>query len=669
MSIKKYQVRAESLRKQINHLSYQYYILDDPELPDAEYDRLLRELQDIEQAHPELISLDSPTQRVGAKPLERFSEIKHEVPMLSLGNAFNEKELRDFDRRILDKLGIESVEYVAEPKLDGLAITIMYRDGLLDYGATRGDGSTGEDVTQNIRTVKTVPLKLFGKGWPKVLEVRGEVFISHEGFRLLNESQRKNDEKTFANPRNAAAGSLRQLDSRITATRPLEIFFYGLGKVSGSNLSFSHYDTLTKLKTWGLRISPEARLLKNVQDCLDYHKRMLTGRDSLPYEIDGVVFKVNLYDLQNKMGQVARAPRWAIAHKFPAVEEMTRLLSIDVQVGRTGKITPVARLEPVTVAGVTVSNATLHNQDEIDRKDVRIGDMVIVRRAGDVIPEVVSAIKSKRKKAARKFKMPTSCPVCGSDIVKPEDEAHARCSGGLYCSAQRVEAIKHFASRRAMDIEGLGDKLVEQLDETGLIQDVSGLFGLTLKQLSKLDRMGEKSANNILLALEKTKTTTLDRFLFALGIPQVGEATASALAEHFASLDEIMGADLESLIMVPDVGPVVAENIKQFFSDKHNKSVIRKLIKAGIHWPAKAVKIKNQKLMGRTFVLTGTFASMSRENAKSRLKACGAKVSASVSKKTDYVVAGENPGSKVGKAEALGVKIINEKTLEKMLAK
>ncbi|MFV1992273.1 MAG: NAD-dependent DNA ligase LigA [Acidiferrobacterales bacterium] len=668
MSIKNYQSLAESLREQINHHNYQYYVLDAPDIPDAEYDRLLRELQGIEQAHPEIISPDSPTQRVGAKPLERFSEIKHEVPMLSLGNAFNEKELQDFDRRILEKLEVDNVEYVGEPKLDGLAITIMYRDGMLDYAATRGDGSTGEDVTQNIRTIKTVPLKLSGNGWPKVLEVRGEVFISHKGFKLLNESQIKKGEKVFANPRNAAAGSLRQLDSRITATRPLEIFFYGLGKVDGNNLSLSHFETLKKLQTWGLRISPEAMLLENVEACLDYYKKILKARESLPYEIDGVVFKINAYDFQKKMGQVARAPRWAIAHKFPAVEEMTRLLSIDVQVGRTGKVTPVARLEPVTVAGVTVSNATLHNQGEIDRKDVRIGDMVIVRRAGDVIPEVVSAIKSKRKKGARKFRMPTSCPVCGSDIVKPEDEAHARCSGGLYCSAQRVEAIKHFASRRAMDIEGLGDKLVEHLDETGLIKDVSDLFGLTLKQLSELDRMGEKSANNILLALEKTKTTTLDRFLFALGIRQVGEATASALAVHFGNLDEIMRADLDSLITVPDVGPVVAENIKQFFRDKHNQSVIRKLIKAGIHWPAKPVKIKNQKLKGKTFVLTGTLASMSRENAKSRLKACGAKVSSSVSKKTDYVVAGENPGTKVSRAEALGVKIINEKALEKMLA-
>ncbi len=667
MSNKKYQSQVELLRKQINHHNFQYYILDDPELPDTEYDRLLKELQDIEKAHPELITPDSPTQRVGAKPLKHFSEIKHEVPMLSLGNAFNEKELRDFDRRILDKLEVDHVEYVAEPKLDGLAVTIMYRDGIMNYAATRGDGSTGEDVTQNIRTVKTVPLKLSGNGWPKLLEVRGEVFISHKGFKLLNDSQRKKDEKTFANPRNAAAGSLRQLDSRITATRPLEIIFYGLGKVVGNNLSLSHFETLKKLKTWGLRISPEARLLKDVQGCLDYYKKMLKTRDSLPYEIDGVVYKVNHYNLQKKMGQVARAPRWAIAHKFPAVEEMTRLLSIDVQVGRTGKITPVARLEPVTVAGVTVSNATLHNQDEIDRKDVRIGDMVIVRRAGDVIPEVVSAIKSERKKGARKYKMPTSCPDCGSAIIKPEDEAHARCSGGLYCSAQRVEAIKHFASRRAMDIEGLGDKLVEQLDETGLIQDVSDLFGLTQIQLSELDRMGEKSANNILLALEKTKSTTLDRFVFALGIRQVGEATASALAGHFGTLDKIMAADQDDLIAVPDVGPVVAENIKQFFRDKHNKYVVRKLIKAGIHWPVNSVKITNQKLRDKTFVLTGTLASMSRENAKSRLKACGAKVSSSVSKKTDYVVAGENPGTKVSKAEALGVKIINEKTLEKML--
>lgn len=670
MTNNKYQSQAELLRKQINHHNYQYYILDNPEIPDTEYDRLLRALQDIEQAHPELVSPDSPTQRVGAKPLESFSEIRHGIPMLSLGNAFNEKEVYDFDRRIREKLDLTSIDYVAEPKLDGTAITIMYRNGLLDYAATRGDGTSGEDVTQNIKTIRTVPLKLMGSGWPKMLEVRGEVFISHKGFKKLNDSQREKNEKIFANPRNAAAGSLRQLDSRITATRPLEIYFYGTGKIASNDFPDSHFDTLKKYRDWGLRISPEVKLAKEVRGCLEYYKNILKIRETLAYDIDGVVYKVNRYDLQKQMGQVARAPRWAVAHKFPAVEQMTRLLAIDVQVGRTGKVTPVARLEPVNVAGVIVSNATLHNQDEIDRKDVRIGDMVIVRRAGDVIPEVVSAIKSKRKKSARKFKMPTKCPVCKSEIIKIDDEADARCTGGLYCSAQRVEAMKHFASRRAMDIEGLGDKLLELLDEQNLIKDVSDLYKLKHIQLSELDRMGDKSADNILQALENSKSTTLARFLFALGIRQVGETTASTLASHFSSLEEIMKTDQDTLITIPDVGPIVAENIKQFFKDKHNQSVIKKLIKAGIHWPTppKSTKNKILSLSGKTFVLTGTLESMSRDVAKSRLQARGAKVSGSVSKKTDYVVVGENPGSKAAKAENLGVTLINEQTLKNMLA-
>lgn len=670
MTKEKYLLQAESLRQQINHHNYQYYVLDNPEVPDAEYDRLMGELQKLELAHPELVSPESPTQRVGVKPLTGFSEITHEVPMLSLGNAFSEKDLMDFDRRIREKTELDIIDYVAEPKLDGLAITIMYKNGLLEYAATRGDGTTGEDVTLNIRTIKTVPLKLVGSGWPRQLEVRGEVFISHKGFEKLNESQRKNNEKTFANPRNAAAGSLRQLDSSITATRPLEIYFYGAGKIEGNNIADTHFDALKKYRTWGLRTSPEVKLAKGQRGCFEYYNNILNIRESLAYEIDGVVFKVNRYDLQKQMGQVARAPRWAVAHKFPAVEQITKLLAIDVQVGRTGKVTPVARLEPVNVAGVVVSNATLHNQDEIDRKDVRIGDMVIVRRAGDVIPEVVSAIKSKRKKGARKFKMPTKCPVCNSEIIKNDEEVIARCSGGLYCSAQRVEAMKHFASRRAMDVEGLGDKLVELLDEQGLINDVSDLYKLKHKQLAELDRMGDKSAENLLLALEASKSTTLAKFLFSLGIPQVGETTASTLSSYFASLDDLMRNDVESLLQVPDVGPIVAENIKQFFRDKHNRSVIKKLIKAGIHWPApvKSTDSKLKILSGKTFVLTGTLSGMSRESAKSRLQALGAKVSASVSKKTDYVVMGDNPGSKASKAESLGVKLIDEKVFKKILA-
>lgn len=670
MTSKNYQSQAEKLRKQINHHNYQYYVLDDPELPDSEYDRLMVELQKLEQSHPEIISPDSPTQRVGDKPLSSFSEIKHEVPMLSLGNAFSEKELQDFDRRIREKTETEKIDYVAEPKLDGLAITIMYQSGKLVYAATRGDGKTGEDVTQNIRTIKTVPLKLIGSGWPDILEVRGEVFMSHDGFRKLNESQRKNDDKTFANPRNAAAGSLRQLDSRITATRPLEIYFYGAGKTEGKALPDNHFDTLKKYSSWGLRTSPETKLVKGVSGCLDSYNKILSTRENLPYDIDGVVYKVNRYDLQNIMGQVARAPRWAIAHKFPAVEEITKLIDIDVQVGRTGKVTPVARLEPVNVAGVMVSNATLHNQDEIDRKDVRIGDTVIVRRAGDVIPEVVSAIKSKRKKGARKFKMPSKCPVCDSEIVRTEDEADARCTGGLYCSAQRVEAMKHFASRRAMDIEGLGDKLVELLDSEGLINDVSDLYKLKLAEVSQLDRMGDKSADNLLQAIEESKKTSLARFLFALGIRQVGETTAATLAIHFGSLEEVMAADQESLEAVSDVGPIVAENVRNFFKDRHNKSVVKKLLKAGISWPdpVRAGSNKNSELSGKTFVLTGTLSEMSRDDAKARLQGIGAKVTGSVSKKTDYVVAGENPGSKATKAEALGVEIIDEKKLLRILS-
>ncbi len=631
--------RVQTLREQINHHNYRYYVLDDPEIPDAEYDRLMRELQSLEQEHPQTISSDSPTQRVGSTPLKEFKQVKHDVPMLSLGNAFDEQEVLDFDRRVREKLEIEQAEYTAEPKLDGLAVSLLYQDGKLIRGATRGDGFEGEDVTSNVRTIDSIPLRLVGKDYPKVLEVRGEVFISKSGFVRLNENQRSMNDKIFANPRNAAAGSLRQLDPRITNTRPLEIYCYGVGLVEGVALPATHSAILQSLKSWGLRINPETQLVKGAQGCIDYHQAMLKKRESLPYDIDGVVFKVDRVDQQKTLGFVSRAPRWAIAHKFPAEEELTKLIGIDIQVGRTGVLTPVARLEPVFVGGVTVTNATLHNQDEIARKDVRIGDTVIVRRAGDVIPEVVKPVVSKRKRGARRFKIPNRCPECDSQVVRLEGEAASRCTGGLYCPAQRREAIKHFVSRRAMDIEGLGDKLVEQLDELEMINDVADLYRLKAKTLAEIDRMGEKSADNVIAALEKSKETSLSRFLFSLGIRQVGETTAQTLARHFGDLDSIMGANEEALIQVADVGPVVAQSIVSFFKEKHNRSVVKKLIKAGVHWPAEQ-SVANHSLSGKVFVLTGTLPTMSRADAKQALQSLGAKVSGSVSKKTDYVVVG-----------------------------
>lgn len=652
--------RAAQLRDELNHHNYLYYVMDAPEIPDAEYDRLLRELQSLEEQFPELQSVDSPTQRVGAQPLKAFSEVKHEVPMLSLNNCFDEQELIDFDRRIRDGLEKENIEYAAEPKLDGLAISLLYENGVLVRGATRGDGSKGEDVTQNIRTIGTIPLHLQGKAYPQRLEVRGEVIMTKVGFEKLNERQHEKNEKTFANPRNAAAGSLRQLDSRITATRPLEFYCYGVG-VSSDKLADRHSKILQQLKDWGFRLNPEVRVVKGVKGCVEYYSAIQAKRDDLEYDIDGVVYKVDRLSDQDVLGFVSRAPRWAIAHKFPAQEEMTTLLDIDVQVGRTGALTPVARLEPVFVGGVTVTNATLHNQDEIDRKDVRIGDTVIVRRAGDVIPEVVSAIISKRPKGARKFKMPDRCPVCDSEVVRLENEAVARCTGGLYCGAQQKEAIKHFASRKAMDIDGLGDKLVEQLVDEGLIHDVADLYHLSVAQVAQLDRMAEKSAQNLIDALEKSKSTTLERFIFSLGIRQVGETTARTLAHHFGNLDELMQTTSEALLVVEDVGPIVAESIETFFKQKHNDEVIDKLIKVGIHWPVIEKPDESElTLSGKTFVVTGTLSSMGRNEAKAALLAKGAKVSGSVSKKTDYVVVGADPGSKASKAEELGVEILDE---------
>lgn len=664
------QDRIAALRDEIDQHNYRYYVLDEPSIPDAEYDRLLRELQALEAEHPELVTPDSPTQRVGAAPLSTFDEVVHKVPMLSLDNAFSEEEMAAWDKRVRNRLGDQAVvDYAAEPKLDGLAISLRYEQGRLVQAATRGDGATGEEVTQNVRTIKAVPLKLRGKGWPKVLEVRGEVFMPKAGFEALNERARKAGEKTFVNPRNAAAGSLRQLDSNITATRPLAMFCYGLGEVDGGPPAPTHAETMARLKDWGLPVSPELRVVQGMDGCLGYYADIGQRRDTLPYDIDGVVFKVNDYAAQEQLGFVSRAPRWAIAHKFPAQEELTTVEAVEFQVGRTGAVTPVARLTPVFVGGVTVSNATLHNMDEVARKDVRVGDTVIVRRAGDVIPEVVSVIPERRPDHTEPVTLPAHCPVCGSDVIKPEGEAVARCSGGLYCAAQRKEAVKHFASRKALDIEGLGDKLVEQLVEQELIHDPADVFALTLEQIAGLERMAEKSAQNLLDALDKAKQTTLARFLFAIGIREVGEATAQVLARQFGSLAAIEAADEERLQQTPDVGPIVAAHIASFFRQSHNREVIDKLIAAGVCWEEgePAPEPEELPLNGKTFVLTGTL-SRPRDDFKAELQALGAKVAGSVSKKTDYVVAGEAAGSKLSKAQELGVTVLDEAGLEKLLA-
>jgi DNA ligase (NAD+) len=652
--------RVAELRETIDYHNYRYYVLDDPVIPDAEYDRLLRELEKLEKQYPGLITPQSPTQRVGAAPLESFGEIVHQVPMLSLANAFDEQELSDFDRRVRARLDVERVAYSAETKLDGLAASIRYVDGVLVSGATRGDGVRGEDVTQNVRTIKAVPLSLRGEDFPRVLEVRGEVFMTEEGFRRLNEAQLGRGEKPFANPRNAAAGGLRQLDPRVTAERPLTMYCYGVGEVRGGELPGTHAEVLASLKRWGLRISPEAAVVEGVEGCRRYYDDMLARRGSLGYAIDGVVFKVNDIALQEILGTVSRAPRWAVAYKFPAEEELTKVRAIDVQVGRTGTLTPVARLEAVHVGGVTVTNATLHNQDEIDRKDVRVGDTVVVRRAGDVIPEVARVIKERRPRRTRRFHLPDRCPVCGSEVVRIEGEAAARCSGGLYCAAQRKQAVRHFASRRAMDIEGLGDKLVEQLVDAGMVHSILDVYSLSEEKLEALDRMGKKSAANLVAAIAKSRDTTFARFLFALGIRDVGEATAATLAAHFGDLQSLRAADEERLREVPDVGPVVATQIRSFFAEKHNQKILDGLVKL-VRWPAPKVPGDGDaRLAGKRFVITGTLESMPRSEAKQRLEALGAKVSGSVSRNTDYVVAGANPGSKRAKAEALGVDILDE---------
>jgi len=657
------------LREQLNHHSVQYYVLDDPEIPDAEYDRLYRELQSLEQQFPDLITPDSPTQRVGDKPLESFAQVRHELPMLSLDNVFNEDELIDFNKRIQQRLERDDeIIYAAEPKLDGLAVSLLYENGLLVRAGTRGDGTTGEDITQNVRTIHAVPLKLSGDDIPSLLEVRGEVFMPKAGFEKLNQRAREQGEKVFVNPRNAAAGSLRQLDPRITAQRPLSMYCYSLGRVEAGLPHATHSAMLNQLQRWSLPVCAERQTVNGVQGCLDYYQLMAERRAQLPYEIDGIVYKVDSLRLQKELGFVARAPRWAIAHKFPAQEEITRVNEISFQVGRTGALTPVARLEPVFVGGVTVSNATLHNMDEVKRKDVRVGDQVIIRRAGDVIPEVVKVIPGSRQPDARLIELPAQCPVCDSDVEQLEGEAVARCSGGLFCAAQRKESIKHFASRKAMDIDGLGDKLVEQLVDAGLIEHVDDLYALTVEQIASLERMGKKSAVNLLQALEKSKHTTLARFIYALGIREVGEATAQTLAQHFGDLQKIEQADEDALQQVEDVGPVVASHIVRFFKQPHNLQVIDALLQAGIYWDEVDVTPPQQQtLQGQTFVLTGTLNEMSRDEAKKALQARGAKVTGSVSKKTSYVVVGDSPGSKAAKAEQLGVDILDEAGLLKLL--
>ncbi len=660
--------RVQALREEIERHNYNYYVLDAPTIPDAEYDRLFRELQTLEAQHPELITPDSPTQRVGAPPLPEFRQVTHRVPMLSLANAFDDEDVAAFDRRVREGLGQDRIDYAVEPKFDGLAISLTYEDGRFVLGATRGDGYTGEDVTANLRTVRSIPLRLRTRHAPRRVEVRGEVLMMKKDFERLNAAQREAGDKEFANPRNAAAGSLRQLDSRITARRPLRFFAYTMAGADGFALPPTQAQLLDTLAQWGLPVSPERRVVRGLDGLLDYYRGMAARREALPYEIDGVVYKVNRLDYQDRLGFVSRAPRFAVAHKFPAQEALTELVAIDVQVGRTGALTPVARLKPVFVGGVTVTNATLHNEDEIRRKDVRIGDTVIVRRAGDVIPEVVAVVPERRTGKEQPFVMPTRCPVCGSHVERPADEAVARCTGGLVCPAQRKQALLHFASRRAMDIEGLGDKLVEQLVDHHLVHNPADLYKLGPAVLAGLERMGEKSAGNLLAAIEQSKKTTLARFIYALGIRNVGEATARDLARHFGGMDALMNADEQALLEVPDVGPVVAASIHEFFREPHNREVIEQLRAVGVHWQESEPAARARgRLAGKTFVLTGTLPSLSREQATALIEAEGGKVSGSVSRKTDYVVAGADPGSKLAKANELGVTIVDEEGLMRLL--
>lgn len=661
--------RIRTLRDEIERHSYLYYALDAPEIPDAEYDKLFRELERLEAEYPQLVTPDSPTRRVGAAPLAEFSQVAHRVPMLSLGNAFEDGEVAAFDKRVREGTGADEVEYAVEPKFDGLAISLVYENGVLVQGATRGDGYTGENVTANLRTIKAIPLRLHSAQSPRLLEVRGEVLILKADFEKLNRQQREKGEKEFANSRNAAAGSLRQLDPRITAKRPLTFFAYGLGSTEGVEMPSTQSAVMDLLETLRVPVCRERKVVVGVEGLLGYYRDIGERRERLPYDIDGVVYKVNSLSWQESLGFVSRAPRFAVAHKFPAQEAITELVGIDVQVGRTGALTPVARLKPVSVGGATVTNATLHNEDEIRRKDVRIGDTVIVRRAGDVIPEVVSVVPGSRPADAREFIMPTQCPVCGSHVIRLPDEAAVRCSGGLFCPAQRKQAILHFASRRAMDIEGMGDKLVDQLVDQDLVSTPADLYTLGMNALANLDRMAEKSATNVLAAIEVSKNTTLARFVFALGIRNVGEVTAKELARYFGGLDALMASDEEELQQIPDVGPVVALSISQFFVEPHNLEVIKQLRANGVHWVEgeRAPRPVESAITGKTFVLTGTLPSLSRDEAKEKIESLGGKVSGSVSKKTDFVVAGAEAGSKLAKAQELGVPVLDESGLMALL--
>src|SRR5450830_39235 len=661
--------RIIELREQIAQYDYEYYVLDAPTVPDSEYDKNFRELQSLENQYPALITPDSPTQRVSGSAVNAFNSITHRQAMLSLNNAFEDSELEAFDKRIREALGQENIEYAVEPKFDGLAITLTYEQGLFTQGATRGDGYTGEDVTHNLRTLRAIPMRLHCKNPPQLLEVRGEVLMFKRDFEKLNQAQLAKGEKLFANPRNAAAGSLRQLDAKITATRPLSFFAYGLGAAEGIPALDSHSEAMDYMASLYFPVSSERKVVIGLNGLLDYYQKIGFARDKLPFDIDGVVYKVNQFKQQNELGFVSRAPRWAIAHKFPAQEALTVVEDITVQVGRTGAITPVARLKAVFVGGVTVTNATLHNEDEVRRKDVHIGDTVSVRRAGDVIPEVVNVVMERRPADARRFEMPTVCPECGSHILKQADEAVARCTGGLFCPAQRKQAIIHYASRRAMDIEGLGEKLADQLVEANLVHTLADIYKLDLVVLSNLDRMATKSAQNILDALQSSKATTLARFIYGLGMRNIGEATAKDLAKHFGNLSALMHASVEDLLAVNDVGPVVAESITNFFGEPHNQTVIAELLEAGITWPeTEGKQAATGKLVGKTFVLTGTLPNLSRDSAKELIENAGGKVSGSVSKKTGYVIAGSDAGSKLDKAQELGLAILDEAGLIELLA-
>lgn len=668
MSVQSLLAEIEQLRTQINYHNYRYHSLDSPEVSDAEYDRLMQRLKTLEVEHPELITAESPTQRVGATPLSEFVTVVHEKAMLSLDNAFSDEDLLAFNKRLQDRLkSTDDIEYACELKLDGIAVSLIYRDGVLVRGATRGDGINGEDITQNVRTIGSIPLRMMGDNYPRVLEVRGEIYMPKAGFAAFNKKAAEAGEKLFVNPRNAAAGSLRQLDSRLTAMRPLEMCAYSVGLVEGGDLPDSHTDILKALQGWGFLINREMKVAHTIAECLDYYRAIEQRRSALDYDIDGIVFKVNSLKLQETLGFISRAPRWAIAYKFPAQEEMTVLLDVEFQVGRTGAVTPVARLQPVFVGGVTVSNATLHNRDEINRLAIKIGDTVMVRRAGDVIPQIVAVVESKRPQDARDILFPSHCPVCGSPVETAPGEAVARCDGGLVCPAQRKEAIKHFVSRKAMNIEGLGDKLVEQLVDQKMIDTIADLYSLTREQLANLERMGEKSADNILAALDTSKKTTLAKFIYALGIREVGESTARNFAQYFGSFEAFAAADELNLQQVPDVGPVVAHFAFEFFQQENNLAAIAQLKAAGISWPDEVATAVDAPLLGLTYVLTGSLELFSRDDAKAHLLALGAKVAGSVSAKTDYVVAGPGAGSKLQKAEELGVKLMTEEDLLALL--